>query len=206
LISIAIGAWAVGAAPSAAQSGDISPVAIIDLGYIYKNHERFKALSEDLAADVKAAEEALNEEKESLRALYDQIEQYDQGTEERRQLEEEYTKRDADVRVRVTIQKKEFIEREAQLYYNVYQEIVDRVETYCDRNGVMLVLRFNGDPITATSPDDILRGLNSMVVYYASRIDITPIILDELNQSNPRPDDRRRPQGASKGKQGVPQR
>jgi hypothetical protein len=83
----------------------------------------------------------------------------------------------------------------------VSREIDDAVKLISTRNGINLALRFNGDPIDPNDPNDILRGVNKAIVYYDTRMDITPYVLQELNRSNPGTGNIGvRPQGA-----GVPQ-
>ena len=102
-------------------------------------------------------------------------------------MEEELAKKAAELNLRVSIQKKDFLEQEAKIYYNVYQEVIDCVKYHCDTNGVSLVLRFNGDPIDRNDPQEVLKELNKSVLYYNRAIDITPIILEKLNSYQPKP-------------------
>jgi hypothetical protein len=51
------------------------------------------------------------------------------------------------------------------------------------KNGIVLVLRFNGDPVDGNNRDEILRGINKAIVYNDPRMDITPYVLQDLNRS-----------------------
>jgi hypothetical protein len=84
--------------------------------------------------------------------------------------------------VKAQIQKREFQEREAALYFKTIQEINDQVRVYAENNQIGLVMKFNGDPIDAADRDSVMRELNKPVMYYNRGIDITPIILTELNR------------------------
>ena len=161
-------------------------VAILDLTYIFKNHTRFMQMSADMRREVEAAENALKADRESYRQLTEKLEQYKRGTQEYRALEEELAKRAAELNLQVNIQKKNFLEQEAKIYYTVYQEVIDCVKYHCDNTGVSLVLRFNGDPIDRNDPQEVLKELNKSVIYYNRSIDITPIILEKLNSYQPK--------------------
>lgn len=197
-------AFHFGAREAAAQRG--GEVAIIDLTYIFANHTRFKAMTEDMKQEVEAAEDDLKGQKEFLRKMADRLEEYKRGTQEYKQLEEEFVKKQAELTSQVNIQKNNFLEQEARNYYQVYQEVLEHVKDHADRNGINLVLRFNGDPIDQTDPREVIKELNKSVVYYNRAIDITPVILDEVNGGAP-PPRQAAPKGADRrSRPGVPRR
>lgn len=177
-------------------------VAILDLTYIFKNHTRFQQMSNDMRREVEAAENALKNDREAYNQLTQKLEQYKRGTPEYRALEEELAERAAKLNLQVNIQKKNFLEQEAKIYYTVYQEVIDCVKYYCDTNGVSLVLRFNGDPIDRNDPQEVLKELNKSVIYYNRQIDITPVILEKLNSFQQKPGSY--PSAAAPGGQQVP--
>lgn len=164
----------------------VGGVAIIDLSYIFKNHERFKAMNENMRNEVLRAEEALKARRTEIETLTKRLN--DLGNElrkdspEYKQLDADLTRKKIDLSTQISQQKKEFLEKEAKIYYSVYQEVIDEVQYFADRNRISLVLRFNGDPVTDGDPQEILKQLNKSVVYYNKGIDITPVILDSLNR------------------------
>ena len=159
-----------------------SDIALIDIGVIFKNHTRFKAHMADLQADMERAEQQMKKERDSLRALSEQLNAYKAGTVEYKQLEEEITKRSADLNVRFQLQKKEFAKTEAKTYYMVYQEIQQEVDGFAQANGIAVVLKFKSELADADKPDEVLTELNKPVIWYARGLDITPIILESLNR------------------------
>ena len=46
-------------------------------------------------------------------------------------MEEEIARREADLSVKVQLQRKEFLMREAKIYNTIYQEIEQEVDYYC---------------------------------------------------------------------------
>ena len=175
-----------GTRPAAARVAPAgSGVAILDLSYIFKEHNRFKAMTAEMRGTVQTAEKALKDERESLiqlnKSLNGEDQQYKRGTPEYKQLEAEVAQRQADLQAKVALKKKEFLEREAKIYYNIYREIMDEVKAYSDARGISLVMRFNGDPVDPTEPQTIIKELNKSVVYYNEAIDITPVILNAVN-------------------------
>lgn len=173
-----------------APTGQPGPqVALLDLAYIFANHVRFKQLSDALRRDVEAAEAELKNNKAALQKMADQLESYNRGTPEFRQLEEDLAKRNAEIQVQVGVQKRDFFEQEAKMYFSVYQEIMEQVRYYSDKHGILLVMRFNGDPLDENDPQGIQKELNKAVLYHNKMIDITPYILDAVNppRGNARP-------------------
>jgi Skp family chaperone for outer membrane proteins len=161
-------------------------VAIIDLGYIFKKHAGFLAAKEALRRDAEAADAELKAKRETMRKMVQKLETYNKGSAEYRQLEEELAKMQADLTVEGKLTQKSFIEREAKIYYEVYQHVVEEVKRYAESTGIVLVIPFNGDPPDKNNPEDTMRSLYNSVVYYHNSIDITPIIRDRLNGVAPR--------------------
>jgi Skp family chaperone for outer membrane proteins len=164
----------------APQAGNPPNIALLDVSFIFKNHPRFNALMEEMKNDVKRAEEDVNREGDSMRKLAEKLDGYIKGSQDYKQLEEEMAKKEAELRVKVTLQRKTFLEREAKIYHNVYQEIAQQVDYYCTNKGIGIVLRFNGDPVDVNKPDSVLSYINKPVVWYEKSRDITPDILDAL--------------------------
>jgi len=183
-----IAAYGVAQQPPAATTRAAAPpvrggsIALIDVNYIFKNHAGFKALKDELNAEVEQAEAQVKRDRETLRKLAEELQLYKKGSPQYKQLEEQMAKLQADVSVRVQMQKKDFIEREAKIFHQVYQQIFQHVRYYAQTNGISAVLKFNGDPVDPSKPETILRDLNKPVVWYAEHLDITPVILNSLNQ------------------------
>ena len=174
--------FASGASEAVAQQQrPASPaVAIVDLGYLFKNNERFKQLTDAMRREVQGAEGEIKAERDALQKMAEHLDDFRPGSTERAQLEEEITKKDADMKLRMNLQKKKFMEQEAKIYYIVYKEILDHIKYYSDRSGITLVMRFNGDPIVQNDPQEVIRELNKSVIYYHPGVDITPMILESI--------------------------
>ena len=57
------------------------------------------------------------------------------------------------------------------------------VDKYAKENKYKVVLRYNSEPVNAAKPEDVLRGINSPVIWHADAIDITPAIAKLLQQN-----------------------
>jgi hypothetical protein len=79
---------------------------------------------------------------------------------------------------------KDFMEREAKVYFNVYREVEAAVADFSARNRIGLVLRYSAEDMDPTKRDSIMQGINRIVIYQ-NRLNITDIILDTLNRGTP---------------------
>jgi outer membrane protein len=156
---------------------------LIDVNYIFKHHERFKNMMGDMKNDVAQAEKSVNDEKSRILQLDKKLQDFVKGTPDYKALDEDITRAKANLAVKVQDQRNDFLQREAQIYNTVYQEILQATDYFCRQNGIDMVLRFNGDPVDPQRPDSVLTFINRPVVWYPQNVDITPIILKDLNRT-----------------------
>jgi Skp family chaperone for outer membrane proteins len=155
-------------------------VVVIDIAFIFKNHVRFNARMNEIKTDIEAFEAQIKSEQQALATRGEQLKQYAPSSQEYRNLETEIAKAGADMQVKVGMKRKDFLEREARVYYEVYQEIYQTVAVFCQRNSIRLVLRFNGDDMKPDDRASVLQGVNRAVVFQQN-LDITTDILKLLN-------------------------
>ena len=168
----------------AAQShaaGPANNVAVIDVGYIFKNHTRFKGAMDKMKDEVMAAENGLKAERDRINGLMEQIKGFNVGTPEYKKLEAEVAKAQGDFNVNAQLQKKDFMEREAKVYLQVYSEIEKAVGQFAREHRIAVVHRFDGEPVDNSDRTQILRGITKPIVYLEPGIDITPDVLKMLN-------------------------
>lgn len=168
-----------GGAPAAAPAGQ--RIAVIDLNYLFKNHARFNAAKEDMKHDVEQAEEQLKAQREEIRRLVDQLQQFKPGSPEYKQLETQIATRQAQISADVQIRKKEFMEQEAKIYFQAYQEILDEVRYFASRNAISMVIKVNDEPVDPNDPNAVLEELKKPVLFSDASVNITQTILAAVN-------------------------
>ena len=169
-------------APAAVPSASpATHVAVIDVGYIFKNHARFKAAMDKMKEQVNAAENGLKTERDRINGMMEQIKGFNPGTPEFKKLEAEIAKAQGDFNVSAQLQKKDFMDQEAKVYLTVYTEVEKAVEQFAREHRIAIVHRFDGDPVDNSDRNQILRGITKPIVYLEPGIDITPDILKVLN-------------------------
>lgn len=180
-------AQAPGAPPAAgtpSSAGANAPrygFAVVDISYVFKNHRRFNGLMEQMKTDVEAAENTLRQERNDIAKREDALKQFQPGSPDFKRLDEEVTQAKANFNLKATKQRKEFLEREAKIYYQAYLEVNDAVKYYAQRNNLGVVMRFNGDPVDPNVREDVLRAINKPIVFQ-NGVDITPDILALVNR------------------------
>ena len=180
----AAGQPAATTAPRATGAAPAAHTAVIDVGYIFKNHARFKAAMDKMKDEVLAAENALKAERDRINGLMEQLKGFNVGTPEYKKLEAEVAKAQGDFSVNAQLQKKDFMDREAKVYMQVYGEIEQAVSQFARQHGIAVVHRFDGEPVDSSNRDRILGNITKPIVYHDPQIDITPDILKMLNASS----------------------
>ena len=184
IVCVALGALVSSPAFAQAQAQPAGPavhVAVVDVGYIFKNHARFKAAMDKMKDEVMSAENGLKAERDRINGLMEQLKGFNVGTPEYKRLEAEIAKAQGDFNVNAQLQKKDFMEREAKVYMQVYDEVEKAVTQFAREPRIAVVHRFDGDPVDSSDRNQILRGITKPIVYYEPGIDITPDILKMLN-------------------------
>jgi Skp family chaperone for outer membrane proteins len=156
-------------------------VAVVDVGYIFKNHARFKAIMDKMKDEVMTAENGLKAERDRINGLMEQLKGFNVGTPEYKRLEAEIAKAQGDFNVNAQLRKKDFMDQEASVYMKVYDEVEKAVTQFAREHRIAVVHRFDGDPVDSSDRNQILRGITKPIVYYEPGIDITTDILKMLN-------------------------
>ena len=157
-------------------------VAVVDISQIFKEHKRFREQLTQMKKDVEAAEAALREDADKIKELKAEAEALEQGEPLKQRLESEITERTLRVQLKMSTQKQGFMDREAEIYYKVYNEIETAVADHCRAHGIRLALRYNKISLDEHSNrEQILAGVNRAVVFQ-DEIDITEAILERVNR------------------------
>jgi Skp family chaperone for outer membrane proteins len=159
-------------------------IALIDVTFIFKNHARFKMQMEEMKRQVQDAEKQVQAERKQLNTMAEELQQYSKGTDKYKELEERIADLSARMQVNVNRQKSAFLQQEARIYFNTYQEICQSTDYFCRQYGIDLVIRFNREQANPDNPEQVLTDINKPVVFQRG-LDITEQILRDLNRSAP---------------------
>ncbi|MEX0678935.1 MAG: OmpH family outer membrane protein [Pirellulales bacterium] len=169
--------------PASAPVASHHGIAVIDVTYILEHYSRLKQAMEVYKRDAQSAEDVLKKERDTIAKRAERLKTLKQGSPDFKAEEEAITKAESDWKLKVAAQRRDFAERESKNYLRAYQELSTAVKAYAERNGISLVLRFNGARIDPNNREMVQMEVFKMVMYYDKSIDITDPILGELNRS-----------------------
>ncbi len=168
-------------APSPTRPSGTS-VAVIDLDEVFKEHQQLAAQLEQLKADMQQAEATVREERKKIEMLAEQLKTLKPGSPDYEAKEKAFASMNADIQVKMRQKSRELLEREAQLRYDTYQQIVAAVASFSDQYNVQLVIRFSREEIKPDQPRSVQMGLARSVVYQR-QLDITDHIVRIVNSN-----------------------
>ncbi len=172
-------------APRSGVAGGTN-VAVIDIGFIFKNAERFKQSMEDIKSDDEKFKAEILAKQEAMQAALQKLQQIPKGQTEYQILEEQIAGDQTKLRLDMARKQKERIEQEAKVYFNAYKEVEFHINKFATTYGIDLVLRFNAEDMDPAQPESVLNGINRFVVYQRE-LNITSHILDQMNRNTPPP-------------------
>jgi Skp family chaperone for outer membrane proteins len=156
-----------------------SQVVVIDIGYIFRHHDRFKQMMENMKGDLQKAEQEFEQMRQKISDMVTELKRFNPGTPDYNSREEQITEAQLRLQAEIAKRKKEIVQQEARIYFMVYQEIEQQVRYFAERNGINLVLRYNSEDIDPANPNSVMKGVNRTVVYQR-RVNITLDILAGL--------------------------
>jgi outer membrane protein len=170
--------------PATAAAATPHQVGLIDMAHVFKEYEKFKALSEALRAEVETSEGQAKAALQELQQLQAQLTEgtLKEGTPEYTAIEQKIVQGSTELETFRKVKQREFLRKEADVYRTVYLEVQSAVEKYARYYKYTLVMRFNrGDVESAENPQEILQSMNRPVVYHRGEDDLTDPILNYLN-------------------------
>ena len=157
-------------------------VAIVDIGEIFKNHVEFTRGLEALKQEAEQFKNGSASIQQELLKKAEGLRMYQPGSDEyiraESALAQETAKREVEQKARMT----DMMIREAKLHYDTYVEVTKLISDYCQKQGIALVLRYNGMQMNPKDPATIMQKVNGNIVYQRPDKDITPIIIQQIAQ------------------------
>jgi Skp family chaperone for outer membrane proteins len=159
-------------------------VAVIDIGQVFDKHPQFQAQMQGLKKEVEGLDAEMRGEQKRMLQMRDDLQSYTPGSPQYKAKEEEMARLQSDLNVKMALKRKEFVEKEARVYFETYNEVYELVAAVSDRNGIGLVLRFNSEDMKPEDRGSVLNGVNRAVVFQRN-LNITKMIVDELQRRYP---------------------
>ncbi len=192
LFLLASGAMAQGPASpvrTAAPARNAPMIVLLDVKRVFAGYNTLLRNKADLEASMEQADATLRAEQENIRRLAEQIKEHKIGSVDYKRRELEINRRATELKVTAKQQQEQFIMADVQMLHQAYTEMQRVVYTYCTTNGIAIVLSMQGEGVKfdPTKPQTIQIILGKPLIYHHPNLDITQIILNELNRSSMAP-------------------
>ena len=172
---------AQGTAPAAGASPAGTTVAVIDVAYVLKSHQRFQATLGDIKKEMSDFDAYLRDQQKLMTQEGERLKTFNPGSAEYQQLEESLVDKRSDLSLQVQRKRKEILDKEAQAYFHAYNEVYDYIANFASRYNIQLVLDFDSEQIDVKDYRAVAQGINRTVVYQRE-LNITNAIIDGLNR------------------------
>ena len=172
---------AIGTNLPAQQGNGPGLVTVLDVAKVFENHSTFKANMAGLKQEVTEFQKSIREKVTLLTEKRQKLAQnFKIGTPEFKQAEIALATEESNLKTKTQQTERDYMNKEAQLYYNTYLEVQSVLESFAKQNNITLVLRFNSSPIDQTNRASVSAGVNRFIVYQNS-LDITELITKQVN-------------------------
>lgn len=151
-------------------------VAVVDISFIFKNYPPFTQAIEGLKKEMETADGALKADRDRILQMEEQRNALKPGTPEFKKLDESLAQQKASFSIKQGGVRRDFLEKEAKIYYQTYDQVSKAVQSYAMQNKIGLVLRYNGEPCDPTQREDVMRLIMQPIIFQNS-IDITADVL-----------------------------
>jgi Skp family chaperone for outer membrane proteins len=157
-------------------------VALVDVGYIFKNLPAIKAHVSKVQSDREKDEAEIKQKRDTLKQAVEQLKTLKVGTVEYARQEEYVANLDSKLRLNGIREHRGLGDAEAIIYYDNYQRIAAAVRAVAIHNNIKLVLRYDSEDIDSQQNDSVVRGVMNNVVYHDSTIDMTNVVIRYLEK------------------------
>jgi Skp family chaperone for outer membrane proteins len=171
---------AAGDAASPQPPAKATPVAVIDVARVFKNHREFQHQLEKLRGEAEEIKKQVAVRQAEIGNVQKRLQSLQPGSVQGEDTQLLLARLQAELKLYAEREQQQLLHREAVLYADTYEELTDIVGRYARAHGIRLVIRTAGDDIDPANRKSVLGGVNRLVVYQEG-LDITDAVLAELN-------------------------
>ena len=175
--------FCIGYTLQAQQTRAGTTVAVVDIAVVMENNTKFKSMLDSIQVEITQFDGTLETARKQVTSMVEELKGYNPGTAAYSQLEERIAKIQSDVQVQMQIKRKNVLQKEAKVFHECYIEVQKTIATFCERNGISLVLNYDSKAINPQSRESVLKGVNRDIVYQRI-LNITKYIVDAVNKGN----------------------
>lgn len=169
------------AVPARCQAQGPSEVVLVDLTYIFNHHAGRNAAKKSLEEQLRLAQTDMEIRRQQVLDMNRQLQSLQRDSAEYADLEGRLRDTQFEMQRDFDAKKREFLKKETQMLYATLKEVQDEVAAYCRQSGARIALQFDGEPLKIGDHNQIIKDLNRPVIFWDKSLDITPIILNQIN-------------------------
>ena len=157
-------------------------IAVVDVAYIFKNHEGIKGQVSKVENDLKAYDAQLKGKREEMKQAIEALKTFKVGTAKYSEMEEKVASMESQLRLEMNRKRKQLADAEAKIYFDNYQLIANGVKFLAQHYKINLVLRYNSEEMDLEKGDSVIRGVMRNIVYHDEALDMTKGVMQYLDQ------------------------
>lgn len=171
------------ATPAAFAQDPGHRIAVVDVAYIFKNHQGIKDQVGSVEENLKAFDEELKVKRNELKSAAEKLKTFQVGSPEYIAQEEAVASMDSKLRLDMARKRKELADAEARIYYENYQRIAAGVKFLAQHYKINLVLRYNSEDMDIDKGESVIRGVMKNIVYHDEALDMTSGVMQYLDRT-----------------------
>lgn len=179
LLSLPILLFFGSAAATAQDAARGGIVAVLDVAKVFQTNAEFDRRMTEIRQQVERLKSDVQREQDQIRQEAQQLQGMDPTSAQFKQIEATLEQRQTNLRTQAGQSERDLLVKEATAYYEIYQRMQTVVARIAQREGIALVLRFDGSAINPENRGDVIKGVTRNVVFF-DRLDMTDLVIDEM--------------------------
>jgi outer membrane protein len=148
-------------------------VGTIDLDYVFKNYDKYKASVKDLGAQIQVRKAELMKYDDEARSVYEMMKKLNPSSEDYRKHESRLTELKAKMEAGKEQAEREITLRQAETMATLYKEVQTYAKWVAQNRGITHVMSSSDTPPTGSDPNSVMAAISRPVVYSDATNDIT---------------------------------
>lgn len=156
--------------------------AYLDMGRLFNECTTYKNAIARMKEQTVELEESFKAGNAEMKEIAEALKKLQVGSDEFKKKTSELGKMELDLKFRQATVRQEFEAKITTVQYTLFERIEKICHRVCEQYDVGLLLRHSTTPINPKDSSQVLRAINSTIVYADPQLDLTSKILAELEQ------------------------
>lgn len=158
-------------------------VAVLDVAMVFDKCQVFQSRMEAIKAEAEKFKAEMEGQQNAIQTQAARLSEMKPDSEEFRNLESQLTQQTASLQTTARQRNNDLLNREAQIYYDTYQQMQSVVSSLAAEYNITLVLRYDSTPIDPKERGEVVKGVNRSVVYQRD-LDLTQMVIERMAKTS----------------------